>query len=62
MNDETVVATMITALAAQDRDALTGCFSEQSTLRALLPRRLAEATGPEAIADVMLDWFDDTPR
>jgi TusA-related sulfurtransferase len=62
MNDETAVATMIAALAGKDRPALEGVFGENATLRALLPRRVAEATGPGAIADVMLDWFDDAPE
>jgi TusA-related sulfurtransferase len=61
MNDETAVAAMITALAGQDREALRSTFTGEATLRALLPRRLAEATGPDAIADVMLGWFDDVP-
>lgn len=62
MNDEAVVATMITALAGKDREALESGFGEHATLRALLPRRLAEATGPGAIAAVMLGWFDDAPE
>ena len=58
---DSVLERMIAAVAAKDRSALAGVFGEQSTMRALLPSRLAEASGPSAIAAEILDWFDDAP-
>lgn len=52
---------MVAALVSRDGEALRGSLGVQATMRALLPRRMVEKSGPQPIAEEILGWFDDAP-
>ncbi len=52
-----VVDRFIDAVAARDFDAIAGCFADDARLRALLPERLREEDGPQAIAERYRYWL-----
>ena len=54
-----VVERFLRALGTRDYDALAECFADGSTLRALVPTRVREEEGPEAIAARYRFWLDD---
>ena len=47
------------ALTRRDYDALAACFTEDASLRAIVPPGLREADGPEAIAERFRIWTAD---
>src|SRR4051794_31683932 len=48
---------LLEALAARDFTQLADCFESAATMRALLPRGLAECQGANQIVDMMQSWF-----
>jgi len=54
---ERTVTRLVEALATGDRRGLEEVLAREVQLRALLPGRYLEVTGPAGVADVMLGWF-----
>jgi hypothetical protein len=48
---------LLEALAERDFDRMTDCFAPAATMRALLPRGLAQCDGALAIVDRIRSWF-----
>lgn len=48
---------LLEALAARDFDRMSDCFEPTATMRALLPRGLAESTGAKQIVERLRSWF-----
>jgi TusA-related sulfurtransferase len=57
-----VVTRLVDTLASRDRQSLVAVLASDVRLRALLPRRSVDVTGPAGVADEMLGWFDDVPE
>lgn len=51
------VARFLDALAARDFDAVGACFAADARLRALVPARLRDEEGPDAIRDRFAYWY-----
>jgi TusA-related sulfurtransferase len=60
--DRTVVTAFVDALADRDRPRLASLLAADVRLRALLPSRSVDITGPDAVVAEMLGWFSDVPR
>jgi hypothetical protein len=58
--DDTLGIRLVEAIAAQDRDALAGCFAPDAELRALIPPGLRERTGAVDAAALVSEWFADS--
>ena len=54
-----VVDRFLRSLATRDYDALAECFAPSAKLRALVPTRVREEDGPEAITARFRFWLDD---
>jgi hypothetical protein len=54
-----VVERFLRSLATRDYNALAECFADTSRLRALVPTRIREEQGPDAIAARYRFWLDD---
>ena len=54
-----VVDRFLDAVGARDFDALGACFDDDARLRALVPSRLREESGPDAIAQRYRFWLGD---
>jgi hypothetical protein len=52
-----VVDRFLDAVGARDFDALAACFADDAKLRALVPERLREEQGPNAIANRFRFWL-----
>ena len=52
----------VDALAHRDRPRLVSLLNTDVQMRALLPSRSVEATGPDAVVAEVLGWFSDVPR
>jgi TusA-related sulfurtransferase len=57
---EETLARMVDALQACDRAAIEGLFTDDVSLRALLPRRDVQLTGAAEAAALMIGWFADS--
>ena len=55
-----VATRFLEALAGRDFASLSAAFSDDAVLRGLVPGRLREEHGREAIADRFRFWFGDT--
>jgi SnoaL-like domain len=54
-----VVERFLRSLETRDYDALADCFADASMLRALVPTRVREEQGAEAIAARFRFWLDE---
>ena len=52
-----VVDRFLDAVGTRDFDAIASCFAEDARLRALVPERLRDEDGPEAIAGRYRFWL-----
>jgi len=52
-----VVDRFLDAVAATDFDAIAGCFADDARMRALVPSRLRDESGPDAIAERYRFWL-----
>ena len=59
MTASTATARFLDALERRDYDGLAACFTDDATLRAIVPPGLREADGPEAIAAQFRKWTVD---
>lgn len=57
--DAAVAGAFVDALARRDFDAIGDCFSPAARMRALVPQRLRDETGPGAIAERFRFWYAD---
>jgi TusA-related sulfurtransferase len=62
MSTDLTVGHLVQALALRDRATLLAHLSDDVVLKALLPRRYVEHSGPTAVADEMLGWFEEVPE
>ena len=58
----TVTDRFLDALARRDFPAIADCFSPDAAFRALVPRGLREASGPESSAAWFQTWFGSAHR
>jgi hypothetical protein len=54
-----VVERFLRSLATRDYDGLADCFAPTARMRALVPTRVREEDGPQAIAARYRFWLDD---
>jgi hypothetical protein len=54
-----VVDRFLDAVSARDFDGIAACFHDDARMRALVPSRLRDETGPDAIADRYRFWLGD---
>jgi len=57
-----VAGRLIDALAARDFDAIAGAFADDVVFRALLPRRVLELEGTDAVRGTFTRWFGNADR
>ncbi len=57
-----VAARLIDAIAARDFDAIADTFADDVAFRALLPKRILDVHGSDAVRDVFVRWFDSADR
>jgi TusA-related sulfurtransferase len=58
---EQALERMVAALVSRNGAALRQSLGVHAEMRALLPRRIAERSGPDEITEEILGWFDDAP-
>jgi ketosteroid isomerase-like protein len=51
-----VVDRFLDAVGARDFDAIAACFHDDAKMRALVPSRLRDESGPDAIAERYRFW------
>jgi hypothetical protein len=57
-----VAGQFIDALAARDFDAIAGTFADDVVFRALLPHRIIELEGTDAVRATFTRWFGNADR
>lgn len=57
--EESATNRFLDALAARDFEGLADCFTPDAKLRALVPTRVREDDGPEAIAERFRFWVGE---
>ena len=60
--DRALLTAFVDALAQRDRPRLVSLLGADVQLRALLPSRSVDATGPDRVAAEVLGWFSEVPR
>jgi tRNA 2-thiouridine synthesizing protein A len=60
--DRALVTAFVDALAHRDRTRLVALIAPDVRLRALLPSRDVDVTGPDAVLDQVLGWFSEVGR